>query len=185
MCCCIYGAVTGWLGTSAGVNAASFANLSAPWLLIALLPALRARSLARGALVGFSMTMSALGCFYVMKTLLLSGHNGGGGFLSEFNVELVANRVYFIAGAFTGPVFGAAGALLGRSRRVNTGWLVAGALLATEIAVLAATNGRQLLPSPLYFSWAVDHWTAYWAEAAVGVSVLLAGLTRRRDGRRS
>jgi hypothetical protein len=38
-------------------------NLSAPWLLVAFLPGLRTRSIARGALAGVAATMLALAGF--------------------------------------------------------------------------------------------------------------------------
>jgi hypothetical protein len=36
-----------------------------------------------------------------------------------------------------------------------------------------------LLPTPWYFEWSVDDWTAYLAEFALGVSIVLAALCVR------
>jgi hypothetical protein len=48
-------------------------NLSAPWLLVAMFPALRCRSVARGALLGFASTLVALAGFYAALTAVLAG----------------------------------------------------------------------------------------------------------------
>jgi hypothetical protein len=166
-------------GNTPGLHA-GVANLSAPWLLVALLPSLRARGAVRGAVTGFACTMLALVGFYVAKTLILAGQNGGGGFLAELGVEAGVNRIYFLAGLVTGPVFGAAGAWLGRRSR-RAAWFACGALLTLEIAVVAAVSGRQLLPPPLYFSWAVPDWRPYVLQMLAGVAVLAVAATRRRQ----
>jgi hypothetical protein len=178
----LFGVTDGLLaGNSAGLHA-GIANLSAPWLLVALLPALRARSAARGALTGLLCTMLGLAGFYLAKTVVLAGQNGGGGFLAEFGVEAGANRVYFLAGLVTGPLFGAIGSWLGRRSR-RAVWLACGALLTLEIAVVAAIRGRQLLPAPLYLSWAVPDWQPYIVQALGGVAVLALAFTRGERSR--
>jgi hypothetical protein len=176
----LFGAADGLLaGNTPGLHA-GVANLSAPWLLVALLPASPTRSPARGALTGFACTMLALVGFYVAKTVLLAGQNGGGGFLAELGVEVRFNRIYFLAGLVTGPVFGAVGGWLGRRSR-RAVWLACGALLTLEIAVVAAVSDRQLLPPPLYFSWAVADWRPYVLQTLAGLAVLTAAFTRPRQ----
>jgi Family of unknown function (DUF6518) len=152
-------------------------NLSAPWLLVAFLPALRCRSVWEGAVVGLLSTVVALLGFYSSLTIVLSGHLGGGGFAREFVVETAANRVYFIAGLITGPLFGALGAWIGR-RHPRATWITVGGLVAGEIAVVALLQGRQLVPAPLYLVWSVDDWTPYVAESLLGVAIVLAALWR-------
>jgi hypothetical protein len=91
--------------------------------------------------------------------------------------EVRANRIYFVFGLVSGPAVGALTAWLSDRRRGLVP-LVAGAVVASEIGVVALLQGRRLLPSPLYFAWGVDDWTPYVVEAAVGVSVLLVALLR-------
>jgi uncharacterized protein DUF6518 len=155
-------------------------NLSAPWLLVAFLPALGARTIARGAVVGFVSTVVALIGFYGSLTVVLAGHLGGHGYLPELLVELRANHLYFLAGVLTGPVLGAAGAWVGRHRRRWAAFLT-GSLLAGEVVVVAVVQGRQLLPAPVYFRWGVDDWTPYLGESALGIAVVLVTLWISRD----
>lgn len=159
-------------GDSAGIRG-DIGNLSAPWLLVALLPASGSRSLSRGALMGVVCSLAALLGFYATLTMVLSGHLGGGGYLRELGVELRANRVYLLAGLVSGPVFGVVGAWLGRHRSAWR-WLLAGLLLAGEVVAVAALNGARLVPAPLYFSWGVSAWAPYVGEAALGVAIALA-----------
>ena len=67
-------------------------NLSAPWLLVALFPALHCRSVMRGALLGLASTLVALAGFYTALTAVLAGQLGGGGHLTELFVEVVPAR---------------------------------------------------------------------------------------------
>lgn len=165
-------------GNEVGLRA-GIGNLSAPWLLLALLPGMRCDTPRRGAVTGLGATLAALLGFYAALTGVLAGQLGGGGPLREFVVEASANRIYFLAGLVTGPLFGALGALLGR-RAPRSGWVVAGALLMTEIAVVAAAQGHQLLPAPVYFSWAVDDWRPYVGESLIGAVMVVAALWRIR-----
>jgi hypothetical protein len=123
-------------------------NLSAPWLLVALLPALHCRSVLRGALLGFTSMLVALAGLYAALTVVLAGQLGGGGHLAELLVEVNANRIYFLGGIVTGPVLGAIGAWLGR-HRPHWVWLAVGALVAGEMLVVALVHGVQLLPAPV------------------------------------
>jgi hypothetical protein len=177
-----FGVVAGVVkGDATGIRA-QIGNLSAPWLLVGLLPSLRYRTLVRGLVVGLLSTLVALLGFYLTLTLVLAGHLGGGGFLRELLVEVEANRIYFLAGIVTGPVFGAIGAWLGR-RHPGAVSAAVGALVAGEILAVAALQGRQLAPPPLYFVWGVDDWTAYAVESALGVLILVVALWRRRSRR--
>ncbi|HEU0286259.1 MAG TPA: hypothetical protein VFR22_04375 [Nocardioidaceae bacterium] len=153
-------------------------NLSAPWLLIAMIPALRCRTLSQGAAVGLLSTLIALLGFYAALTVVLAGHLGGGGFSAELAVEAEANRIYFVAGLLTGPILGAAGAWIGRHHPQSV-WPIVGALLTSEIAVVALVQGHQLAPAPLYFEWGVDDWTPYIGEAVLGVGIIVAAMWHR------
>jgi hypothetical protein len=159
-------------GDSSGLRS-DIGNVSAPWLLVGLLPAARSRSIGRGALMGMACSLAALFGFYATLTVVLNGHLGGGGYLHELSVELHANRIYLLAGVVSGPICGAAGAVVGR-RRSGWLWLLAGALLVGEMAAVAAFNDRQLLPAPLYFAWTVTDWAVYTVEAAIGVTIAVA-----------
>jgi hypothetical protein len=165
-------------GNETGVRG-GIGNLSAPWLLVGLLPALGCRTVPRGALVGLLSTLAGLAGFYAALTAILAGHLGGHGYLPEFRVETGANRIYFVAGMVSGPLFGAVGAWVGR-RHPQSVWLLVGALVGSEILVVALAQGHQLLPAPFYFRWAVSDWTPYIGESALGVAIVLAALWRRR-----
>jgi len=165
-------------GNETGLRAA-VGNLSAPWLLVAFLPALRCRSALRGAVVGLLSTWCALLAFYATLTVVLAGHLGGGGYVAELLVESSSNRIYFLAGLVTGPLLGVVGASVGRRNR-RAAWLWAGALLAGEVAVVAVVARRQLAPPPLYFEWGVNDWRPYLVESALGVVVMLAAIARGR-----
>jgi hypothetical protein len=153
-------------------------NLSAPWLLVAVLSALRCRTLPRGALMGLSGTLLALAGFYAALTVILAGQLRGGGFLAESLVEVRANRVYLLAGVVTGPLFGAVGAWVGRHHPQSVRLLV-GFVLAGETLAVALINGRQLLPSPFFFRWSVADWKPYIGESLLGVVVVLAAIWQR------
>jgi len=132
------------------------------------------------ALLGFTSTLVALAGFYAALTAVLAGQLGGGGHLAELVVEVGANRIYFLGGIVTGPILGAVGAWIGRYQP-NSLWLVVGALVATEILVVALVHGHQLSPAPFYFNWGVADWTPYVGESIVGVAVVLAALWRKRS----
>ncbi|MGZ4450052.1 MAG: hypothetical protein ACXVW4_09690 [Nocardioides sp.] len=174
----VLGAALGVLKGDSGGLRGQVGNLSAPWLLVAFLPALPCRSLGRGALTGAVATMAALAGFYAAVTVVLAGHLGGGGYLRELLVETEANRVYLVAGLVTGPAFGALGSWVGRAHRGATAYVVGG-ILAAEILVVALVQGHQLAPRPLYFSWSVSHWGPYVGECLVGMAVLVAAASRR------
>ncbi len=174
----LFGVAAGlFKGNEIGLRA-EIGNLSAPWLLVAFLPALSAGSMARGAVTGLTSTLLALLGFYAALTGILMDHLGDGGYVRHFVVEIGANRIYLLAGLVTGPLFGALGAWVGHRFRRNV-WLIVGSLTAGEIAVVALIQGHELLPAPWYFEWSVDDWAAYVAEFALGVSIVLATLCLR------
>jgi len=175
-----FGVAAGLLkGNDPGLRG-GFGNLSAPWVLVGLLPAVRCSSMRRGALMGLAATMAALLGFYATLTVVLAGHLGGGGYVHELLVEVRANRVYFLGGVVTGLLAGAAGAWLGRRHRREVP-LLAGLLLAGEALVVGLVQGRRLLPAPVYFAWGVDDWTPYLVETAVGLLVVAVAWWRLRS----
>jgi hypothetical protein len=111
--------------------------------------------------------MVALVGFYAALTLVLAGHLGGGGHGREFLVEVHANRIYFLAGAVTGPLFGAFGAWIGR-RHPSMVVHVVGGLMAGEILAVALAH-------------AVAAWPPYIAECLIGVGVIVATVVGRRS----
>jgi hypothetical protein len=165
-------------GNSAGLRGA-VGNLSAPWLLIGVLAGFGAVTTRAGAARGLAATLLALLGFYVALTLVLGDQLGHTGVVGQLRHEVLANRVYFVFGACTGPFAGAFGAWL--TRRPSWLAVAAGALVAGELAVVAVVQGRQLLPRPLYFAWGVDDWRPYVAECVSGLAVLVFGLWRRRS----
>jgi len=176
----LFGVAAGlFKGNDAGLRG-GIGNLSAPWLLVALFPALHCRSVMRGALLGLASTLVALAGFYATLTAVLAGQLGGGGHLSQLLVEVDANRIYFLGGIVTGPILGALGAWIGRHRPESL-WLVVGALVAGEILVVALVHGHQLLLAPFYFRWGVTDWTPYVGESIVGIAIMLAALRRKRS----
>ncbi len=134
--------------------------------------------------MGLLSTIVALIGFYATLTVVMAGHLGGGGYVAEFAVEIEANRIYFVAGLVTGPLFGSGGAALGRTRSQLI-WLGVGGLFAAEIVAVAFLQGRQLAPRPLYFRWGVDNWTPYVAESLLGVAIMVVALWRGRLARTS
>jgi hypothetical protein len=156
-------------------------NLSAPWLLIALVSAWWSGSWWRGALVGTAATLVGLLGFYAGMTLVLHGHFGGAsGWLAEYRYVVQSNRIWFVAGVLSGPVLGALGGALGPRR--PAGWLVglAGALMLAELLVVRLVADRPLLG----VAWGVSSWSAYIGQAGLGV-VLLAAAGRRTLRRHS
>lgn len=165
-----FGVVAGAVkGDSAGLRS-DIGNLSAPWLLVGLLPAARSRTLGRGAAMGLACSLAALLGFYATLTIVLSGHLGGGGYVRELGVELRANRIYLLSGLVSGPVCGAIGAWVSR-RRPAWLWMLTGCLLAGEVVAVALAGGVVLLPHPMYFSWGVNDWGPYIVEAVIGVVI--------------
>jgi hypothetical protein len=157
-------------------------NLSAPWLVLALIPALRSRSVLRGAATGLAATLCALAGFYVMETLLfLPAFDQQGSLFARFVWVLRGGLIWFALGLVSGPVMGALGSVLGRHRA----WVapVVGGFLVGEPLVLSVFADRRIpLPAPLYLDWHFG-WTAVYAlEVCLGM-VLIAGFLVSRPWR--
>ena len=167
----VVGVVLGLLKGDGHPLRTAIGNLSAPWLLVALVPAWWSGSWWRGALLGTAATLAGLLGFYVAVTVVLHGHLGGAeGWGDELVYVVSANRLWFGAGLLSGPVMGAVGGLLGPGRRRLV--VVSGLLLVGELAVVSLVAGVRV---PLVgVSWAVETWTAYVVQAVAGVVLLLA-----------
>jgi hypothetical protein len=175
----LFGVAVGlFKGNDAGLRG-GIGNLSAPWLIVAFMSSLRCQHVLRGALMGCASTLLALTSFYATLTIVLLGHLGAHGYLGSLRVEIGANRLFFLAGALTGPVFGALGAWFGRHHG-RYAWHLVGGLMSGEILVVALVQGRQLLPAPLSFDWGVTDWTPYLAELMLGLAIIVATTTSRR-----
>ncbi len=103
-------------------------NLSAPWLFIAAIPALRCSRIVNGAAVGLSCTVAALAGFYAAVSIILGDRLIGDDFLSRYLFEANANRIYFFTGLVTGPLLGAVRLDEAATRRVglDCGWCAVG-----------------------------------------------------------
>lgn len=166
-------------GDEPGIRGA-IGNLCAPWVVLPLLcAAATTRVRAQGALVGLVATLAGLVGFYATLTVVLAGRLGGGGFGAELLVEMEANRIYVLFGSLAGPVFGALGAHL-RAHAARAVGIAVAILLMGEPLVLAAIEGRQLLPPPLHFAWAVADWRAPLGQAAVGIVLAVVVLALPR-----
>ncbi|MEU8817104.1 DUF6518 family protein [Actinoplanes sp. NPDC048796] len=147
-------------------------NLSTPWLLVAFIPGMFARSVWRGAAIGLVATLVALLGFYVVVTLTLDDQ------MPDMRDHLLhvlrLNRRWIWSGLLSGPVMGAFGAWAGRRALLP----VTAVLLILEPIVIVSAR---IVPG-----WrSVIHWTLdprpYVAEAALGVVLLgLSSIRRRR-----
>lgn len=176
----VVGTALGFLRGNGDPLRSALGNLSAPWLLIALLPAWWAGSAVRGALLGTATTLAGLLGFYAAVTVVLHGHLGGAsGWPGEYRYIVAANRVWFAAGLLSGPVAGAIGGLVGRAARRGARWLAmaCGLVMITEFPV-AEMASRFRLPAP-GLAWAAEGAPAYAAEALVGVMLVSAALVGR------
>ncbi|XVV17248.1 DUF6518 family protein [Actinoplanes sp. CA-131856] len=146
-------------------------NLSTPWLLVAFVPGMFARSVPRGAVVGLVSTLVALLGFYVVVTLTLDDQMPD---MREHLLHVLRlNRRWIWSGLLSGPVMGAAGAWLGRRALLP----VTAVLLILEPIVIVAAR---VVPG-----WrSVIHWTLdprpYVIELVLGVALLLSSIRRRR-----
>jgi hypothetical protein len=150
-------------------------NLSTPWLLVAFVPGLFARTLPRGAALGLAATMTALLGFYLVVTVTLDDQLPD--LRSHLEHVLHANRRWLYSGLLSGPVMGAFGAWMRRF----PAWaavLVTGLLFLLEPVVIVAAR---FVPGWRH----VIHWTLtpgpYVASAVLGVVlILIAGRRLRR-----
>jgi hypothetical protein len=112
-------------------------NLSAPWVLLAWAAGSRTTRLPLAAALGLGATAAALVGFYVVSALVEP--MGGSTVAQDVGSWVAANRVYFEAGAVSGPVFGLLGGWWAR-RRSPSPLLIAGLLLLGEPLVLWITG---------------------------------------------
>ncbi|MEU8242671.1 DUF6518 family protein [Actinoplanes missouriensis] len=154
-------------------------NLSTPWLLVAFLPALHTRDPRRGAVTGLAATLTALLGFYLVVAVTTDDQMPT--LQTHLEHVLRKNRLWLMAGVFSGPVMGVLGALVrGSAADVWRAALrITGLLLVLEPVVIVAAR---VIPG-----WReVIHWTLdpapYVVEAVLGVIVLVATLPARRGG---
>lgn len=162
-------------GNDGGLRGA-LGNLSTPWLLVAIVPAWRAGSWQRGAVLGLAATVAALLGFYVAMTVEMTGHLGNvdGDFLHLLRYVMTANRIWFAAGLVSGPVCGAVSAALGSRRSVWWLGVVVGGLMIGELVLMGLIAH---LPLPLlgtHAGWAMADWRAYYLQGLVGLLVASA-----------
>jgi hypothetical protein len=124
-----------WDGTgTVGRIRNNIGNLSAPWLIIALVAGATTTRLRTGAACGIVATYAALLGFYVLTAFV--GEVRGNGFADDFRRLLGANGIWFVAGLLSGPLVGAIGACSRRWSWVAVG-LVASAFMIGEPVVIA------------------------------------------------
>ena len=174
-----FGLVVGLVHGNADGLRAAVGNLSAPWLIVALLPGWSSGSALRGAAVGTVATLVGLVGFYIALTASMYGHLGAiDGLGHSFTVVLMSNRVWFAAGLLSGPVCGSIAGFLG-SRLARTWLAVAvGALMVGEIAVVTGVQGLDV--PILHIRWGGSDRRGYELEAGCGLLVLAWVAGRRR-----
>lgn len=136
-----FGLFAGWCHGNDGGLGAAFANLIAPWLLVAAIPAWWARSPISGALIGLMSTMLALVGFYLGLTAEMYGHLGNvHGLLASLRTVNAANKIWYEAGLVSGPLCGLLAALL--RRRMGAAWLWGwiGFALLSEFVIAAGMH---------------------------------------------
>jgi hypothetical protein len=174
-----FGIVAGLVHGNDGGLRAALGNLSAPWLMVAVIPGWFSGSALRGMVFGTSATLVALVGFYVGLTATMYGHLGAiHGLMASFAFVLRANGVWFAAGLMSGPVCGTIAGSLGS--RLAATWLAValGALMVGEIAVVAGVQGFEL--PVLHLRWGGEaDLRGYVFEAVLGL-VLLASLAVRK-----
>lgn len=141
----VFGLVAGGIHGKQGGLRGDLGNLSAPWLLVAIVPSWWSGSWARGLLVGLAATLAGLFGYYVAMTLEMRGHLGNvdGDSLHLLWYVITANRIWFVAGVVSGPVCGAVSGAVGA--RCRDWWLgvSAGVLMIGELVMVRlAENGR-------------------------------------------
>jgi len=172
----MFGLLAGWVhGNDGGLRAAS-GNLSAPWLLVALVPAWWAGSAVRGAVLGTSLTLVAL---------VLRRHHSDDvraprrnpwsrrviRVRSRGQPGLVRCRTDQRTRVWDRLWFSSA---LGFEPR---GWLLGSGLLIGEIVVVLGLQGLEL-PILHVLRWGASDWRAYEVEATLGLLILAALVTR-------
>src|SRR4051794_15267461 len=166
-------------------------SLSTPWLVIPFLAGATRPQFRSGVLLGLASTIAALTGWYVYAAA--TQDLGGASLAIDLRLEFAANRLWFLLGLLSGPVFGGIGAWWRSSCRLSAGVVVAALLIGEPLLMAALTllhNGGVLsperpLPSVLSFishTWVSQSLTSYvlLAEFVLGVLVLLAVLRLRQ-----
>lgn len=173
-------------------------NLSTPWVLVAWFGGSRTERLPVATVLGLSATLVALLGFYLVSGIVEP--MGAGGVVGDSGSWILANRVYFVAGLVSGPVFGLFGGWWTRYRSPSAP-IVVGLLLAGEPVVLLVTgaifpNGVlspltglplvvRIVPAFGLRTGDTVSMAVYAVECVAGL-VLVAGVVRsRRAARRS
>ncbi|MFI9605397.1 hypothetical protein ACIHCX_37260 [Streptomyces sp. NPDC052043] len=163
-------------GTEDGVSQV-YGNMSAPWLLLAFLPARRARGVLRGMAVGTIATMIGLAGFYL--AFGLTAGLGDHGVLGDLRLAFMGNIHWFELGLFSGPAMGALGAWSAR-RRYVTPLPATGMLFVLEpLAVLAMVSLPAL--NRTLFNWGDQPVVPYLVEAALGAALCALGVMQLRS----
>lgn len=150
-------------------------NLSAPWVILPLLAGafVSPGRIVRGAVIGLTTTIAALGGFYLANAFVLD--LGSHSTLHDIWLTLNVGNVWFKAGAVSGPAMGAAGAWAAQRSR----WAVA----ASAVAILI------LEPLAVYLAYlALDgrfaagngEWNRVYAAEAIVGAIAAATLWRVR-----
>jgi hypothetical protein len=159
------------LSTAARVRG-NIGNLSAPWLILALLAGAAGRSWRRGIVLGSVATMSGLLGWYLLTALVMD--TGREGLVDSLTTVIAGNRLWFALGALSGPVFGAVGGWSGGNAWL-AGGIIGGALMIGEPVVMAGIDW--LLPATSVgrdgAAVGVDA-----AQAALGLAVVVVAWTR-------
>jgi hypothetical protein len=157
-------------------------NLSAPWLLVALLAGAASRRVKRGSVVGLASTLVALLGFYLAVTIIQHGQLPlAQGHLEEFLLEISFNRMWFFAGLLSGPVCGALGGWLAQ-RSARWVLVASGVIMAGEVLAVLAVQACGFVLGPLYLGFSVTDWAPYLGETAMGLALAVAALVAPRPG---
>lgn len=178
----LFGMLAGWLHGNEGGLRAALANVIAPWLFVAIIPAWWAGSTIRGAVLGTATTMAALLGYYLALTAEMFGHLGNThGFTHSLTVVVLANKIWFIAGLMSGPVCGAIAGYFGA--RLEYTWLALGLgllMIGEAAAVFAMHNG--FVPV-LGARWGASDPRAYLPEVMLGLLALVAATSSTRSSK--
>jgi hypothetical protein len=151
--------------------AADVSLLSAPWLVLPFLAGATQRDRRRAAILGLACTLSAL-IGYGLMTLSPVEH----AHVSVTSVTgfLRSEGPVFVAGLFTGPLFG----WLGQRWRVDGAWIGA---LVTAALVCVEPLAR------VHAGYAIRFQTVWMSEIAVGIAmaVFFVGVAARDNGSRA
>ena len=173
-----FGLAAGILHGNDGGLSAGFANLSAPWLLVALIPGWSSRSIPRGMLLGTVATLTALLGYYVGMTSMAFSHLGFTDPKDAFEFMVHANRIWFVAGLVSGPAMGAMGGHLGS--RLGARGLISVSALLMCLEPLAIGAVRHVEIPVVHLMWGVADWHPYGAEAFAGVALTGVAMASRR-----